>query len=484
MKLITNSTHKHSSRIVLFFAVMIVVFFARSIYTTQPEMHDARKKWVVANSIAETNDLTELLSIDHHSSRWALILPTALAIKISGKNLITYFGLVLLLYSLVFTMLLSFAQKDINPKLLGVFAVLLFYEPMFFRASTQLQPFVFGLFYLLTALWAMVRYIERRQLLYILLSAVMAFLAYGTKESYLFFVAGLVWLLFWKTNIRATIIYCITLLILFGLETWIFNALSGNLRFGRIEFLMGGKHQSKMPGRETYGLLGYFTHRWELLTAYNKLVTSFAAGFLIFLVWSKRLESLHPLTLGIILMGISYAVLLTLLPMSLNPLIPLQPQKVKYLTPLMPFIMFIVVLAINFGINCLTGTRRNFSLVAVNLIALMFLIYSIIYESPFKYKFKFTEHPTKAAMLWGYGDLNESLLSGYGVCEQKFKSLVRIKNTIRNYMNENNIVDQLAVSKMGNVRVLHHRNFEVEDLIGFIPHKELNKIITKDQCQR
>ncbi len=447
-------------------------------------MHDVRKKWVVADNIAETNDLTQLLSIDHHSSRWALILPTALAIKINGKNLITYFGLVLLLFSFIFVMLLSIAREDVNPKLLGVFAVLLFYEPMFFRASTQLQPFVFGLFYLLTALWAMCRYIERDQYFYIFLSAAMVFLAYGTKESYLFFAAGLGLLLFLKSGFRATLGFCAILLVLFGLETWMFNYLSGDLTFGRIEFLSGGKHQEKMPGRETYGLLGYFTHRWELLTGFNKIVTAIAAGYLVFLVWTKRLGKLHPLTLGIILMAISYAILLTVLPMSINPLIPLQPQKVKYLTPLMPFVIFTVMLAISYGISCLTSSRQGLALVSVNVVAFVFLAYSVIYESPFKYKFKFTEHPTKAAMLWGYGDLNQSLLDGYGVCEQKFKSLVRIKNTIRNYMNENNIVDQLRVSNMGNVRVLHHISYDVDKLIGFIPHKELNKKISWEQCQR
>ena len=98
-----------------FLGIALIIFFLRTIYTTEPEMHDVRKKWVVAGEIANTNDFSHIVSHDHHSSRWGVILPTALAIKLNGKNLITYLCLLLAIYGFIFASLIKFANSVKSP---------------------------------------------------------------------------------------------------------------------------------------------------------------------------------------------------------------------------------------------------------------------------------------------------------------------------------------------------------------------------------
>jgi hypothetical protein len=491
----------NASSIAIFLGIVLLVFLARSVYTTLPEMHDSKKKWRTASLILETNDPTLVLSSDHHSSRWGVIIPTIIALKINGKNLATYYSLTLLFYAVLFAIFILYARKDLELGLLLPFAVLLFYEPMFFRASSQIQPFVFGVLYLTLALWAISRYISSKWFGYLIISSFFAFCAYGTKETYLFFFPGLFLLLLVRINLKACFQYGFLLFMFLILETVVFNYLSGQLILGRIEFLTSGKHLSKMT-EETQLLYQEFDlkqwnmlpvsekvselllRRWKLLPGSSLVLVIVSWGFTIYLVVKGKLDEISNFSLGIILMLVSYSLFISIIPSSIDPLTPLQPLKEKYLTPLMPFAVFVFALSISYGIS-LTRTRTRKSIVVgLNLFAMLFLVYSIVFESPLTYTFKSRVYPEKSAMLWKHNNLNNAFLSGYGVCEQKSMMLVKIRNMVRNYMNEDDIVDKLTVSKLGNTRVLHHEKFSVDELTGFIPHRHLDQVVTRESCMK
>ena len=165
---------------------------------------------------------------------------------------------------MLFSILLLYGRNDLEPGLVLPFAVLLFYEPMFFRASSQIQPFVFGVLYLSLALWAISRYISSKWFGYLVLSSFFAFCAYGTKETYLFFFPGLFLLLLIRTDLKVCIQYGFLLLLFLAVETLVFNYLSGQLVLGRIEYLTSGKHLSKMT-QETQLLYQEFDlKQWNL----------------------------------------------------------------------------------------------------------------------------------------------------------------------------------------------------------------------------
>ena len=489
------------SAIAVFLGLVLFTFLARSIYTTLPEMHDSKKKWRVASMIVESGDPTLLLSSDHHSSRWGVMIPTIMALKINGKNLISYYSLTLLFYAVLFSILVLYGRNDLEPGLVLPFAVLLFYEPMFFRASSQIQPFVFGVLYLSLALWAISRYISSKWFGYLVLSSFFAFCAYGTKETYLFFFPGLFLLLLIRTDLKVCIQYGFLLLLFLAVETLVFNYLSGQLVLGRIEYLTSGKHLSKMT-QETQLLYQEFDlkqwnlsplsdkvselllRRWKLLPGSSLVLVIVSWGFFIYIAVKGKLHEIGSFSLGIILMLVSYSVFISIVPSSIDPLTPLQPLKEKYLTPIMPYAVFVFALSISYGISLVRAGTRKSIVRGLNLFALVFLVYSVVFESPLTYTFKSQVYPEKSAMLWKYNDLNNALLSGHGVCEQKSMMLVKIRNLIRNYMNENNIVDELTVSKLGNTRVLHLEEFNVDDLTGYIPHRNLDQVVTKEACMK
>ena len=207
-------------------------------------------------------------------------------------------------------------------------------------------------------------------------------------------------------------------------------------------------------------------------------------GFFIYIAAKGKLHEIGSFSLGIILMLVSYSVFISIVPSSIDPLTPLQPLKEKYLTPIMPYAVFVFALSISYGISLVRAGTRKSIVRGLNLFALVFLVYSVVFESPLTYTFKSQVYPEKSAMLWKYNDLNNALLSGHGVCEQKSMMLVKIRNLIRNYMNENNIVDELTVSKLGNTRVLHLEEFNVDDLTGYIPHRNLDQVVTKEACMK
>jgi len=493
--------NNNAPSIAIFLGLVLIVFLVRSIYTTLPEMHDSKKKWRIASLIVETNDPKLLLSSDHHSSRWGVMIPTIIALKINGKNLVTYYSLTLFAYAVLFSILLVCARKDLQPGLALPFAVLLFYEPMFFRASTQIQPFVFGVFYLTLALWAISRYINSRWFGYLIISSFLAFCAYGTKETYLFFFPGLFLLLLIRIDLKTCVQYGLLLFTFLAIETLIFNYLSGQLILGRIEFLTSGKHLSKMT-QETELLYRDFDvkqwnllpvpdkisellfRRWKLLPQSSLIFVIASWGFLAYLVATRKLHEISNFSLGIILLLASYSLLISVIPSSIHHLTPLQPLKEKYLTPIMPFAVYGFVLSMSYGVSLTRTGAKKFLVRGLNILALVFLVYSMVFESPLTYTFKSRVYPEKSAMLWNYRDLNSALLSGHGVCEQKTMMLLMIRNMIRNYMNENNMVEELTVSKLGNARVLHLDKFTVDDLTGFIPHRNLSQTITREACMR
>ena len=183
------------------FLLVLLVFFiiilARSVYTAMPEMADAGKKWIIAVNLATSHDFSVLLDRDHHSSRWGIIFPVAASVKIFGNTIAAYYIPCLVLYGFLFATLLGYGRYDIDRNLLFPFAVLLFFEPMFFRATSQIQPFIFGASYIMISLLLISQYVEKQKVVFLVCAAVFAFAAYGCKESYLFFVVGTGILVLW-----------------------------------------------------------------------------------------------------------------------------------------------------------------------------------------------------------------------------------------------------------------------------------------------
>lgn len=483
-----------------FLGIVVAVFLLRSLYTVEPEMHDARKKWLVATELAENNDLSVLVSWDHHSSRWGVIFPAALAIKLNGQNLISYQALVLGLFALVFATLMMSIRQDIRTSLLFSFGVFLFYEPMFFRASTQMQPFVFGTFYILMSLLFLCRYLKTASMMVLGLSALFAFFAYGAKELYLFYVPGLMLILLWKSGFRACVYYSLWLLGFLLVETLVFNYLNDDLVFGRVEFLASGKHVAKMTGDIAFAssskdlaayyfslplpqrLVEFLFGKWLRMPLFDQVLVVVTSVYMLYLVFKRKLGELSNFSIGIIFLTISYSIFVSVVPLSIKPLIPLQPLWEKYLTPVVPFFVYIAFLMINHIVASLKpGATRN-SVILINLFFGIVLVFSLAFRAPVSYVYKGQAYPAKDALFWKDKDLNRALESGMAVCSRRFWDLELTQVLLQLYMDEDGISKRTVRRKYDNIPLLHLKKTAFKDITAFIPFGDYESRISWEQC--
>ena len=474
----------------IFCLIFVFIFLARSIYSTAPELGgDAARKWEVSNLIADTGDFSLLVSDRHHSSRWGINLPLAAIIKINGFTVTSYLLIPLLMYSGILTMLIGFGRHVLTSASLFALAVFLFYEPMFFRASTNPQPFVFGVFYISTALWFMTRYIDQSKIKYLLMSALFTFLAYGAKESYIFFFPGLILLLLVKTDFKRCVYFAVFLGVFLLIETLVFNSFSEGLRFGRVEYLKSGHHLISMNKKAVYGgypILHFLTQRWIETTVFNQVITTLFSFYLAYLLVSRKLFSMDSAVLGIFLLTASYVAILTFVPLKLDPLLSIQPLSGKYLTTIMPFTVFCCIYALDQGVRKIDGNSARRGAIGVMAITAVFLVYSMVRESPFKYSFHAT-YPVKDAFLWKQDDhinnLNASLDNGFGICVKRWRMRITILYWLDHYMSLGNPNRQIMISKGNKKRILHLDSYKLDELEGNIPPSELMKILAMPMCK-
>ena len=483
-------SHPRALLPVLALVCFVTVFFARSVYTVAPELGgDALRKWQSAKVLVDERDLGELVEDRHHSARWGVNFPLVGIIGLNGYNLTSYIVLPLLLYAGIYTMLMMFAwRKPFSGAALAAAAVLLFYEPMFFRASSQPQPFVFGIFFLIASLWAMSAYLSNRNTWLLLLSALLAFLAYGAKETYVFFYPGLFLLLFFRGSFRACIVYAAALLVLLALETLMFNLASGDLTLGRIEYLAHGHHLKAMYKKEMFGsytILDFVGRRWITITTFNQVISAISIGYFLYLLGARRLGRVDNLSLGIFLLALSYCFVLTFIPLKLKPLLAIQPLHQKYMTTVMPFFAYCVAYCLDDLLKLLdTGRRKIASVVVVAMLAL-FVSYSVVRESPLRYDF-IAEYPSKKNFFWKQDEyltrLNQDLDAGYGICIKRWRVWKTFSSWMQFYMDWYEPGRQVEVTKVDRQRVVHLDRYKVTELKGFIVDEELDRMFAMPRC--
>jgi hypothetical protein len=475
---------------VLALVCFVTVFFARSVYTVAPELGgDALRKWQSAKILVDQHDLGELVRDRHHSARWGVNYPLVAMIEVVGFNLTSYILLPLLLYAGIYTMLMGFAwRKPFCGAALAAAAVLLFYEPMFFRASSQPQPFVFGIFFLTAALWAMSRYLENGKTVLLLFSALLAFLAYGAKETYFFFYPGLFLLLYFRGNFRACVIYAAALLLLLVLETIMFNIASGQLTLGRIEYLFFGHHLKAMYKKEMFGsysILDFVGRRWITITTFNQVISAISILYFLYLLGARKLREIDTLSLGVFLLVLSYCFVLTFIPLKLNPLLAIQPLHQKYMTTVMPYFAYCTAYCLNDLLGLLGSRRKAMVNTAIALVLLAFVSYSVVRESPLRYNF-IAEYPSKKNFFWNQdtylNELNQALDQGYGICVQRWRVNKTLSYWLQFYLDSKQPGQVFDTPRVGKLHVVHLDKHDVTALKGFIQDDELDRIFAMPRC--
>lgn len=181
---------------VLLCALVVVVY--RLLHLEPIEVGgDALKVWEFARSLSFGEPIPEKLN--HHTSRFGLVIPSLLAQKWAGSQATSYY-LAPVASSVLLHVLVYLVGKRLSGAMAGAMGVLalLFFEPMT-RASSQILPETFGPTYIMAATYFVLLSGDVKTALgrtLALCAACLAiFFAYGSKLVYLYYAPGLAALL-------------------------------------------------------------------------------------------------------------------------------------------------------------------------------------------------------------------------------------------------------------------------------------------------
>jgi hypothetical protein len=324
------------------FGLLLLGFLLlRSLVTFPAENVDAMIKYDVAAHIVRSGDWSALLR-DQHTLRWSQTLPQVLVTWLTGFRYEGMYLLPLLAFAASSALLLTATWNLFGAAERLALAGLLFIEPLALNHTGQLLNPPFGVMFVLIAVLLLTRQ-QKPSAGMLAAAALMLFAAYGSHVTYLAFAgAACGYLLLRRLPVHALALAG-SMLVLLGLETLLFNALSGDeLSFGRIQALAQSSHvaavDNKFPTLET----GSMFLRWLHLPAFNQLLVAGFLGLAGWQFWQRRRSQgrAQPLPAFItcsMLSAAAYGLAVTFAVIDINPLKPLLPVRNMYLEVFMPF---------------------------------------------------------------------------------------------------------------------------------------------------
>jgi len=359
------------------------VFLLRSLWTYPTQHSDAVQKFFYAAEILRSNDWNLLLH-NHHTLRWAAMLPqTALTWLLDGRYE-AFFIMPLLMFSLYVTLIVFSLRNVLSFSQQVLLGVLLFSEPMALHTSNQYSIVGVGVFSTFAGVMILVKQSERPNLAAIL-AATMFFIAYGAHVTYLSFAAGgFLWLTLCQRKLSRTVIFCASLLVLMMMETLFFNYLSDwQLTFGRLEALADGSHVALSL---TFGPVtsDQLLTRWLVLPLPHLLLCLL---FLIAGPWlimqRKKGMQIPALIECTFLVGLCFAVATTFAVTSIDPLKLVIPPNTRYLVPFFPFASIIVFYMLSISVARVLGKGHPRLVVVASLCLSLFLVIWPTYKIDF-----------------------------------------------------------------------------------------------------
>lgn len=299
---------------------------------------DAVKAWFNAKLL--TYGLADQLwAWDHHSVRFAIIVPTWLVQEVLGTRPATYYVIPLAIAMLQVGLLWAIGRRLQRP-LVGVaaaIAVCLF--PQMTRAGSQILSEAPSGAYALLAAYFLLRYRdapERRAWMAAAIAGAL-FIGYLTKITNVLFVPGFAIAVYlYGRRVRDVAIVAGLLLGLFLGETLLYRILTEH-SLGQLS-IISGSHLADRRLKPTE-LRDFFVHVADMTTYWKVTLGAFAASVVIALAGWRRLGR-DPAVLAIL--AASFLLLQNFAVKSVSPLIPVQRFLMRYMLPALPLIMLTI----------------------------------------------------------------------------------------------------------------------------------------------
>jgi len=276
--------------------LLLVVF--RSLYSNPIEFNDESiLKWQLGKTIFETKDWGLLLPEEsheaHHELRWSVIIPQILLAALAPQGYASYFITPILFYSLVTVLCIAMYGRTVEALLFGtLLGLVVSFEPMGHVMASQVNTGAFGLLYVITAFWCLLKYLEIGGWVKVVVCALFCFLAYGAHITYVvFWVVPVAFLVINRKDYKAAILFLSFLGFLYVFEYLILGLVSnGAVDGGRVGRIWEAKQSgsTRFRGGELYKVSHFFS-RWWLIPKYDFLImASFLLGSLTLLMSGIR----------------------------------------------------------------------------------------------------------------------------------------------------------------------------------------------------
>jgi len=324
--------------------------------------------------------------INHHSMRWGYNLPIEFLSKFVDINFLTltFFSFIIFISSGIIFMYVIHTN-------LGLIYSLLFL--IFWLTSKSLNLEIFTLsvntfsllvFSIIILYSNKINKNNNYSYLNIVILSVLIFIAYGIKETNLFFFPIFFILLFLQKKYKPLLLIIFLFILFYILESFLINLLSEqNYLFGRIFSLVfhdsnAQSHLNLMKNNEEYNyainfstIEGYLIPFYRWYSARDWDTSIFYIAFILstyFLLNKANTENIIKINSTFL---ISFFIFTTFFIVSINPLIMGQPFMTRFLTILLPFAFF----SLCCGTRILLESSKNkiLTLLILSIILLTFL---------------------------------------------------------------------------------------------------------------
>lgn len=385
---------------------IIIAVILRTIFTVPVEVGgDAIKKWLFLKSFVAGAPLHEIV-IDHHTARWGVNIPSSFFVVLFGTSWFVYYLIPIVFFGFflaisIYIFRCAYPDDEKSALFAYFFFLFLFYgDPSYLRSTSQLMPFIFVAVYISLHIIFLWRSVKDPSQANIFLATLFMFLAYGAKETSLFYAPGsgvfVLWALGWRRGLPVVALMALYGLLLVGVETLAFSLIFGQLTT-RLDMLFNHFGNLDKVLDQTFGKVRFATLfvGWVTLPLYTTILFVAALASALFLVVKSRRGQRAAIEIVPGLLFISYGLIHTFALKSIDPLIPFIPPKSKYFADLVPWAAMSIAFAARDIVGRVAADRRP--ALAKGLIALSLLACVVSLSIPRQWR---NIYPAWNAWMW------------------------------------------------------------------------------------
>ncbi|MFH1914190.1 MAG: glycosyltransferase family 39 protein [Pseudomonadota bacterium] len=287
---------------------------------------DNAQRWAFADSFLRSGSLSDM---NHHTSRWAIMIPLTLLTWVLGFKPAVYSILPILASALGTVFIYLTGVRLGGPRLGVISAALLIVFPVMTQTGSQLWPSVFQFMFLSIAIYLLLLWHEKRHLNLLVAAALFCFCIWGSRITAVYLFPGIA-LLIWlpSKEFKPILIFFSILALLFLVEWVAFWYATGNT-MGRIGLVAG----SAIGNHESLSVQEYLIR----IVEYKKLKGLLPVFVLSVIAAVVLIKNDDKLWRGLAAIYLIYIILLVYMVGSFSPIRPATWPSPRYWATVAPF---------------------------------------------------------------------------------------------------------------------------------------------------